>query len=129
VRLGLVLSEMGEKAGVTVSEEEMQGALYEQVRRFPGQEKELLNFFRNSPDALASLRAPIFEEKVIDHLLTLIKITDKTVTPEELQQEEEETIASRIEAAQASTAAQASDADEAAKALDNDAEKPEEASA
>jgi len=90
VRLGLVLSEIGEKAGVSVSEEEMQQAVYAQVRRFPGQEKELLDFFRNTPDALVSLRAPIFEEKVIDHLLTVVSVTDKTVTVEELQKEEEE---------------------------------------
>jgi len=129
VRLGLVLSEMGEKAGISVSEEEMQRAVYEQVRRFPGQEKELLNFFRSSPDALAGLRAPIFEEKVIDHLLTLIKITDKTVTPEELSQEEEETIVSRIEAAQAATAVQPNDADDVATASGEEADKPEDATA
>jgi trigger factor len=84
VRLGLVLSEIGEKAGVEVTEEEMQRALFAQLQQFPGQQKEILDFFRNTPGASASLRAPIFEEKVIDQLLTEISVTDKTVSKEEL---------------------------------------------
>ena len=90
VRLGLVLSEIGEKAGVEVTEEEMQRALYAQLQQFPGQQKEILDFFRNTPGASASLRAPIFEEKVIDKLLSEINVTDKTVTKEELMAEDEE---------------------------------------
>jgi trigger factor len=89
VRLGLVLSEIGEKAGVEVTEEEMQRALYAQLQQFPGQQKEILDFFRNTPGASASLRAPIFEEKVVDQLLSEINVTDKTVTKEELMAEEE----------------------------------------
>ena len=84
VRLGLVLSEIGEKAGVEVTEEEMQRALFAQLQQFPGQQKEILDFFRNTPGASASLRAPIFEEKVIDKLLEEISVTEKTVTKEEL---------------------------------------------
>lgn len=90
VRLGLVLSEIGEKAGVEVSEDELQRALYDQVRQYPGQEKEIMEFFRRTPDAVANLRAPIFEEKVVDHLLGKVKVTDKKVTVEELLKEEEE---------------------------------------
>lgn len=89
VRLGLVLSEIGEKAGVEVSEDEMQRAIYEQLRQYPGQEKQILEFFRSQPGAAASIRAPIFEEKVIDHLLTEIAVTDKKVTKEELLADEE----------------------------------------
>jgi trigger factor len=89
VRLGLVLSEIGEKAGVEVSEDEMQRAIYEQLRQYPGQEKQILEFFRSQPGAAASIRAPIFEEKVIDHLLTELDVTDKKVTKEELLAEEE----------------------------------------
>ncbi|MGH6762938.1 MAG: trigger factor [Phyllobacterium sp.] len=89
VRLGLVLSEIGEKAGVEVSEDELQRAVYDQVRRYPGQEKEVFEFFRKTPDAVANLRAPIFEEKVIDHLLGTINVTDKKVTKEELMAEDE----------------------------------------
>ncbi|NKJ05488.1 trigger factor [Rhizobium sp. SG741] len=89
VRLGLVLSEIGEKAGVEVSEDELQRALYSQLQQFPGQEKEILEFFRNTPGASANLRAPIFEEKVIDHLLTEVDVTDKTVSKEALLADDE----------------------------------------
>lgn len=90
VRLGLVLSELGEKAGVEVTEEEMQRALYAQLQQFPGQQREILDYFRNTPGAAASLRAPIFEEKVIDQLLSEIDVTDKTVSKEELLADDEE---------------------------------------
>ncbi|MET3590039.1 trigger factor [Bartonella silvatica] len=91
VRLGLVLSEIGMKVGVQVSEEELKAAVFDQVRQYPGQEKEIMDFFRNTPEAVANLRAPIFEEKVIDHLLATIKVTDKEVTVEELMKEYDET--------------------------------------
>lgn len=84
VRLGLVLSEIGEKAGIEVTEEEMQRSLFAQLQQFPGQEKQILDFFRNTPGAAASLRAPIFEEKVIDKLLAEVSVTDKTVSKDEL---------------------------------------------
>lgn len=90
VRLGLVLSEIGEKAGIDVTEEEMQRALYAQLQQFPGQQKEILEFFRKTPGAAASLRAPIFEEKVIDKLLSEISVTDKTVSKEELMADDAE---------------------------------------
>ncbi|ABM45428.1 trigger factor [Bartonella bacilliformis Peru38] len=90
VRLGLVLSEIGMKANIQVSESELQTAIFEQVRQYPGQEKEIMNFFRRTPEAIANLRAPIFEEKVIDYLLTHIKIKDKKVTVEELMKEFDE---------------------------------------
>ena len=89
VRLGLVLSEIGEKAGVQVSDEEMQQSLYQQLRQFPGQEKQILEYFQKTPGAAASLRAPIFEEKVVDHLLGEIKVTDKTVSKDELMADDE----------------------------------------
>ncbi len=84
VRLGLVLSEIGEKAEIDVSEEELQRALYEHVRQFPGQEKEVYEFYRTNPEAVASLRAPIFEEKVVDLILEKADVTDKKVTAKEL---------------------------------------------
>ncbi|AQX18486.1 trigger factor [Bartonella sp. A1379B] len=90
VRLGLVLSEIGTKVGVQVSEDELKAAVFEQVRQYPGREKEMMDFFRRTPEAVANLRAPIFEEKVIDYLLTQIKITDKKVTIEELMKEYDE---------------------------------------
>ncbi|WP_317993097.1 trigger factor [Bartonella gliris] len=90
VRLGLVLSEIGMKVGVKISEDELKAAVFDQVRQYPGQEKEIMDFFRNTPEAVANLRAPIFEEKVIDYLLARIKVIDKEVTVEELMKEYDE---------------------------------------
>ncbi|PSH68689.1 trigger factor [Phyllobacterium brassicacearum] len=89
VRLGLVLSEIGNKAGIEVTEEELQRAVYDQVRRYPGQEQQIYEFFRKTPEAVNNLRAPIFEEKVVDHLLANINVTDKKVTKEELMADDE----------------------------------------
>ncbi|MDY8110587.1 trigger factor [Fulvimarina sp. 2208YS6-2-32] len=89
VRLGLVLSEIGEKAGVQVTDEELQRAMFDQLRRYPGQEQQVYEFYQKNPDALASLRAPIYEEKVIDHLLAEADVTDKVVSKEELLAEDE----------------------------------------
>lgn len=91
VRLGLVLAEIGEKAGVTVSDEELQRGLFEQVRRFPGeQQQQVFEFYRSNPEAVNTLRAPMFEEKVVDHLLGQVSVTDKKVSKEELMAEDEE---------------------------------------
>jgi trigger factor len=90
VKLGLVLSEIGEKVGVEVTEDEMNKALYAQISQFPGQEKEIIEYFRKTPGAIAGIRAPIFEEKVVDHLLGEIKVTDKTVTKDELMADDED---------------------------------------
>ena len=90
VRLGLVLSEIGEKNKIEVTEEEVQRALSAQLRQFPGREKELVDYYRANPDAVAGLRAPIFEEKVVDFLLELVNVTDKPVSREELMREDEE---------------------------------------
>jgi trigger factor len=90
VRLGLVMAEIGERANVEVTAEEVQRALAAQMRQFPGQEQALMDYYRNNPDAMAGLRAPIFEEKVVDYLLELVKVTDKPVSREELFREEED---------------------------------------
>ena len=84
VRLGLVLSDLGEKQGIQVTDQEMSQALIERAREFPGQEREVFDYYRNNAMAMATLRAPIFEEKVVDHIVSLAKVTDKTVTKDEL---------------------------------------------
>lgn len=89
VRLGLVLSKIGEQGEVQVNDQEMQAALYRQAQRFPGQEKQVFDYYRQNPEALASLRAPIFEEKVVDYVLEFADVTDKPVSKEELVAEEE----------------------------------------
>ncbi len=84
VRLGLVVAEIGNKNEINVSEEEHQQALIAEVRRFPGQEQQVYDYYRKNPNALAGLRAPIFENKVIDYVVELADIKDKKVSREEL---------------------------------------------
>lgn len=90
VRLGLVLAEIGEKNNIQVSEEEVSRAVVERARQFPGQEQQVWEYYRQNPQALATLRAPLFEEKVVDFLLELAKVTEKSVTREELYAEDED---------------------------------------
>jgi trigger factor len=90
VRLGLVIAEIGERNKIQVSDEELSRAVMDRARQVPGREKEVWEFYTKNPDALASLRAPIFEDKVVDFILELAKITDKTVSREELYKEDDE---------------------------------------
>ncbi len=90
VRLGLVLSKFGEENKIQVNEQELQRALIERARQFPGQERQVFEFYRKDANALASLQAPVFEEKVVDYLLETVKVTDKTVSKDELFKEDEE---------------------------------------
>lgn len=89
VRLGLLLAEVGRVNDVQVTQDEVNRALGEQVRRFPGQERQVVEFYRSNPELLAQLRAPIFEDKVVDFILELAKVTDKPVSVEELFKEDE----------------------------------------
>jgi trigger factor len=84
VRLGLVVAEIGNKNEVNVSEEEHQQALIAEVRRFPGQEQQVYDYYRKNPQALASLRAPVFENKVVDFVAEKAKQTEKKMSREEL---------------------------------------------
>jgi trigger factor len=90
VRLGLVIAEIGERNNIKVSDDELSRAVMDRARQVPGREQEVWDFYRKNPDALASLRAPIFEDKVVDFILELAKITDKTVTREELYKEDDD---------------------------------------
>ena len=85
VRLGLVLGTMGEKEAIQVNEQELQQALMARVRQFPGQEKQVYDHYRKNPGALIELRGPIFEQKVVDHIVSKATVADKTVSKEELQ--------------------------------------------
>jgi trigger factor len=93
VRLGLVLAEIGEKNNITVTDEELNRAVMEHVRQFPGQEQRVWDYYRQTPAALAGLRAPIFEEKVVDFLLELAEVTESKVTREELYKDDDESAA------------------------------------
>ena len=90
VRLGLLLAEIGGKANLTVSDEEMTQALVARARAFPGQEQQVWDFYRNNQEALAQLRAPIYEEKVVDHILGVAKVEDRKVTVKELLADDDE---------------------------------------
>jgi trigger factor len=84
VRLGLVVAEIGNQNKIDVTEEEHQQALIAELRRYPGQEQQVYDFYRKNPSALASLRAPVFENKVVDFIAELANITDKPMTRAEL---------------------------------------------
>jgi trigger factor len=90
VRLGLVLAEIGEKNTIKVSEDELSRAIVERARQIPGREQEIWEYYRKNPQAVASIRAPIYEEKVVDFLVELAKVTDKPVSREELYKEDED---------------------------------------
>jgi len=85
VRLGLVLGTLGEREGIQVNEQELQQSLMARARQFPGQEKQVFEHYRKNPNALIELRGPVFEQKVVDFLVSKAKVTDKTVSREELQ--------------------------------------------
>jgi trigger factor len=93
VRLGLVLAQVGESADIKVSDEEVNQALIARVRQFPGQEQQVWDFYRKNAQALAELRAPLFEEKVVDHVLGQVKVTEEPVSKDALfaDDEDEET--------------------------------------
>jgi trigger factor len=90
VRLGLVLAEIGEKNNITVTDDEISRAVTEQARQFPGQEKRIWDYYRQNPQAVANLRAPIYEDKVVDFLLELAAVTEKKVPREELYKEDDD---------------------------------------
>ena len=90
VRLGLVLAEIGERNKIAVTDEEVTRAIVERARQVPGREQEVWEFYQKNPGALASIRAPIFEEKVVDFLLELATVSEKQVSREELLKEDED---------------------------------------
>lgn len=90
VRLGLVIAEIGEKNNIRVSDDQLRAAVMEQVRQFPGQERQIWEYYQKNPNALAALRAPLFEDKVVDFLVELAEVTDKPVSRDELFKDDEE---------------------------------------
>jgi len=89
VRLGLVLAEIGEKNNISVTEDELSRAVMERARQFAGQEQRVWDYYRQNPQAVAALRAPIFEEKVVDFLVELAGVTDSKVSRDELYKEDD----------------------------------------
>jgi trigger factor len=93
VRLGLVIGEIAEGNEIKITQDEMRRALIEQARRFPGHEKAVYEYYEKTPGALAELRAPIFEDKVVDFVLEKVKPPEQKVSKDELFQKVEATTA------------------------------------
>jgi len=84
VRLGLLLSEVGRLNNIQVAQEELNRALIQEAQRHPGQERQVFEAYQNNPEMMASLRAPVYEDKVIDFILEMAQVEDRDVTVEEL---------------------------------------------
>jgi trigger factor len=89
VRVGLVLAEIGLRHNIQVRDEEVARAVNAQARQFPGREREVVQFYQKNPQALAQVRAPLFEEKVVDFILELAKVADRSVTREDVLREDD----------------------------------------
>ena len=87
VRTGLVLAEVGNNEKIEVTQDELNQGLMQRVQQFPGQEQQVFEYFQQNPEAMAQIRAPIFEEKVVDFIVELASVTEKKVTLEELMVE------------------------------------------
>jgi trigger factor len=90
VRLGLVLAQAGDRADIKVSDDEVNQALAERVRQYPGQEKQVWDYYKKNPQALAEIRAPLFEEKVVDHVLAQVSVIEEPVSKEKLFSDDED---------------------------------------
>lgn len=117
VRLGLVLAEIGRANNITVNEGELQRAMFSEAGRYPGQEKQVIEYFRQNRQALESLRAPIFEEKVVDFILELAKVTEKSVSVEDLLKDDDaEEAAAKADKKPAKKSSKKAESDDAADA-------------
>jgi trigger factor len=84
VKLGLLLSEVGRLNNIQVSNDELSRAVVNEARRYPGQERQVIEYYQKSQQALVQLRAPLYEDKVVDFILELASVHDRVVSPEEL---------------------------------------------
>lgn len=99
VRLGLVLAEMGRNNNIDVTQEELSRAVNQEAMRYPGQERQVVEFYQQNPGAIAQLRAPIYEEKVVDYILELADVTEVTVSKDALYADDDEAPAPKKKAA------------------------------
>ena len=89
VRLGLLLSEIGRKNNIKVEEDDTKNAMMKEIQKYPGQEKQIMEYFKSNPEARQQLSGPIFEDKIIDFILELANVVEKKVSIEELYKEDE----------------------------------------
>lgn len=106
VRLGLILAQIGQEQNIQVADAELQKAVISEAQKYPGQEKEVFDYYSKNPQALEQMRAPLFEEKVVDYILELSEVNEKSVSQEELLSalEDEETEKPKKKAAKKSSA-------------------------
>ena len=114
VRLGLLLSEIGRAAGVQVAQAELTQALRQEASRYPGQEMQVIEFFRKTPQAIEQLRGPLFEDKVVDYILEMAQVDERIVTPEELNEPQDDEAGSPLARAASIAMADVAAADVAA---------------
>jgi trigger factor len=127
VRLGLLLSDIGQKANIQITNQEMQRLIQQEAMRYPNQQQEVIKFFGENQMAAAQLRAPLYEEKVVDHILGVITTTERTVTREEVEaaiQEEETSAATPAAEKPAKKAAKPKAETEATADAEKPAKKP-----
>jgi trigger factor len=89
VKLGLLLSEVGRQNNIQVPNEELSRALIQEAQRYPGQQQQVIEYYQRSPEALNQLRAPLYEEKVVDYILERAKVAERKVSPEKFAEEGE----------------------------------------
>jgi trigger factor len=116
---------------IDVSQEEVNKALMQQVQRFPGQEQEIFKFYQSNPEALAQLRAPLFEDKIIDFIFDLAQVSERKIAPDQLRAEIEADESDEKKPAKKKTAAKKQAKKPAAKeaSAEAGAEKPKKAAA
>ncbi|HXQ39973.1 MAG TPA: trigger factor [Candidatus Udaeobacter sp.] len=87
VRLGLLLSEIGRRSNVEIKQDELARAMTNEARRYPGQESKVIEFYQNHPEAMAQLRAPLYEDKVVDYIIDAATVSERRITPEQFAEE------------------------------------------
>jgi trigger factor len=131
VRLGLILSDVGQKANIQITQPEMSRLITQEAMKYRGQEQQVMKFFQENAMAAAQLRAPLYEEKVVDHILTLVETSERTVSKDELEAaiQDESTDAKPAEAKPKKAAKSKTKADDAETADEPAAEKPKKKAA
>ena len=99
VKLGLLLSEVGQDAKVTIKPEDINAAIMNEAKKYPGQEQMVLDYYLKNKQAVEALKAPIFEEKIIDHVISIVKLDEKKVSVEELYKFDEDKKSSKKKSA------------------------------
>ena len=107
VRLGLLLAEIGTRNNISVPQEQLNRAMMEQARRYPGQERKVFDYFRGTPAAMNELRAPLYEDRVVDFIAEMAKVTETVVSPEDLMRDPDLPAADAAAAGPAKTKAKA----------------------